>query len=452
MSPKHNVSQQEKSSQPLEDDSTPELQIVNVCSLSSVMNMYLPEEETVENSNVIDESSSSSPHGNKNATDKHDSIIHNITAPTQTDEVATRKSTPVASTSTYSQSVLHPTSSVSTSKSSQNTNEETKTSESVVLKISNLNSRKPVVSSVTTSSAKISLPQEQISGKGRIKVKSFKDLMAKPTDEVLISENVSTLSSVDKTSIGHRKENIPSELKITSSFSINEKDEEKNIKDGEGDHGFHAEKDDLTTNTSEITHKKQEQRNEEEGNKDSKDNIENKTIKTDLECSSANEIETKESIREMKSKNEVSLANFKEEGDESFDKDDCYICMDCQPLKLLNGLGLTRHCINNPTHFQINHLADFNKFDLPLNKLSKSTVEHYFSRLANERKRIEQSNIYASQSSIDSGSSDCWSDSSSVVRRRRKKRLENKRYFESSDTATDDDLSQDKQYHRGRKK
>ena len=87
-----------------------------------------------------------------------------------------------------------------------------------------------------------------------------------------------------------------------------------------------------------------------------------------------------------------------------------------------------------------------------MNKLSKSTVDHYLSRLANERKRIEQSIIYASQSSIDSGSSDCWSDSSSVVRRRRKKRLENKRYFESSDTATDDDLSQDKQYHRGRKK
>ena len=417
------------------------------------MNMYLPQEETVENCNALDKSSSSSPNGNQNVANKHDSIVHNTTILTPIDEAAKTKSVPITSPSTFSQSVHNPTSSVSTSKSSQNTNEEPKTSESVVLKISNLNSKKPVVSAVTTSTSKISLPQEQISGKGRIKVKSFKDLMAKPTHKLSMSENVSTLSSVDKASIDHRQENDPSELKITSSFSINEKDEEKKIKDGEGDHGFHAEKDDLAKNTSEITDNKQERRNEEEVNKDSKDNIENKTVKTDLECSSAEEIESKESIREeMKLKKEESLANFKEEGDESFDKDDCYICMDCQPLKLLNGLGLTRHCINNPTHFQINHLADFNKFDLPLNKLSKSTVDHYFSRLANERKRIEQSIIYASQSSIDSGSSDCWSDSSSVVRRRRKKRLENKRYFESSDTATDDDLSQDKQYHRGRKK
>ena len=39
--------QQEKMSQENEDDSTSEIQITNVCSLSSVLNMYLPHDEKV---------------------------------------------------------------------------------------------------------------------------------------------------------------------------------------------------------------------------------------------------------------------------------------------------------------------------------------------------------------------------------------------------------------------
>ena len=147
------------------------------------------------------------------------------------------------------------------------------------------------------------------------------------------------------------------------------------------------------------------------------------------------------SQKDIKSKREEPFDRFKEEEEKYFDKDDCYVCMDCLPLKLLNGLGLTRHCINNPTHFQINHLADFNKFDVPISKLPKTTVDRYFNRLSNRRKKPIS---FTSQSSIDSSSSDYCSDSSTVQRTRRKRNRATKRYFESSDTATDEDLSQEK--------
>ena len=419
--------------QPNEDDCTSDLQITNVCSLSSVLNCYPITGKGAANSVT--------PYITPNTVDKSKFAPIKKAHQAQSEDKTSKKSVPVTSASTSSASLNDSNPSVSTSKNAQESKEVSKPSEGVKLKITNLKSKSPCVSSLTSSSSRSSLPKESSLTKGRIKVKSFKELMAKPINNLSLSENVTSTSLADKKSNENVTEDNMSELKISNSYSISVQNEKNNseapdkilISGEENDHSNSMEQEKSNNKTEQIT------KGEEEEEKDSHDDKSKATFQDDT---MTEEQEAKEmSQKDIKLKREEPFDRFKEEEEKYFDKDDCYVCMDCQPLKLLNGLGLTRHCINNPTHFQINHLADFNKFDVSISKLPKTTVDRYFNRLSNRRKKPIS---LTSQSSIDSSSSDYCSDSSTVQRSRRKRKLATKRYFESSDTATDDDLSQEK--------
>ena len=448
-------------SQENEDDSTSEIQITNVCSLSSVLNMYLPHDEKVVKALPTrgNKTNSLTSYGTPNTINKNNPLSNKKTLPIQFQEQPSTKYAPVkkhnsVKPASSSSSANPPLSNGSTPKTKPKLNQVPKTSESVVLKITNLNSKTPCVSSVTPSSSKTSIPQEPIPTIGRIKVKSFKDLMAKPADDFTIRENVTSVPVAEKTNNEHVSDNNLSELKISSPFSIHEDNEEKKSRHRNQENMSGDEKDIVVANTPKVTSDNNSaiKNKAEDESIAIKDSFDNKNNKTSSEINNISELLKNElTEHDVKLKKEEPSTTFKEEGDESFDKDDCYVCMDCEPLKLLNGLGLTQHCINNPTHFQINHLADFNKFDIALQKLSKSRLNRSFDCLANDKRPIvERSIIFSSQSSIDSGSSDCLSDNSSLRRKRKRRKLENRRYFESSDTATDDDLTQDRLSNRKR--
>ena len=419
--------------QPNEDDCTSDLQIVSVCSLSSVMNCFPITGEGGANS--------ATPYNRPNIAEKTKFAPGKKALQAQSEDKTSKTSVPVTSISTSSPSLNDPRPSISTSKNALESKKASKPVEGVKLKITNLNSKTPCVSSLTTSSSKTSFPEESSLTKGRIKVKSFKELMAKPANKLSMSENVTSTSLADHKSHENVSEDNMSELKICNSFSISAQNEQNNSEGAEEEHTSGKENDHSVTVEQEKSNNNEERRTigEEEEEKHNRDD---KTKAIFRDDTMTEEKEAKEiSKQDIKVKKEESLDRFKEEEEKYFDKDDCYVCMDCQPLKLLNGLGLTRHCINNPTHFQINHLADFNKFDIPISKLPKTTVDRYFNRLSNRRKKPIS---LTSQSSIDSSSSDYCSDSSTVQRSRRKRKNATKRYFESSDTATDDDLSQEK--------
>ena len=437
-----------RQSQQIEDDCTSDLQIVNVRSLSSVLNMHLPQDETMADTvlNVKDTSNLMDQPANPHIVDKTESVVNNKAFPTLSVDRACKNAIPISSVSTSSISSNTSKPSVSSSKNALNLAEVPKPTEGVKLKITNLKSKNPSVSSITASNSNKSLPKETVQAKGRIKVKSFKELMGKPSDDLSLSENVTSAILAEETNNPQISGNNISELKISSSFSINETNEQENA-EGVVQTLIPCEENDIENKLGQENSYIDQDRaetGEELNDKDNIDTGDSKNIEKLPEGTTAENDQNKESPLKVKVKKEETFENLKEEGETSFDKDDCYICMDCQPLKLLNGLGLTRHCINNPTHFQIHHLADFNKFDLLISKLSKTAIDRYLDRITNERKNKERPIILPSQSSIDSGSSDCWSDSSSVKRRRRKRKIERKRYFESSDTATDDDFSQDK--------
>lgn len=75
----------------------------------------------------------------------------------------------------------------------------------------------------------------------------------------------------------------------------------------------------------------------------------------------------------------------KEEKEFKFDYWDCYLCTDCDPLKMLAGAdGLVNHCREEDDHKDIRPLWTFNQCDVKVNDLKKS---YKFGVLVREKER-----------------------------------------------------------------
>ena len=457
--------QSQKQSQINDDSNKSDIQIVNVCSLSSVLNMYLP--ESVENgsqkqstgnviSNTLTHSNPITSHPNIQNTEKSKSC-KNIQR-NNIKEGPLAKSLP----STTSTSLALENTSLSVHKASNNSDLKSKeipnNSERLVVKITNLKSKSPLVSPVTTTS-KSNASNLGPPPKGRIKVKSVKELMAVAPDELSVnmSENVASSSEAQNAAIGQKShqdctKNI-SELRVGAPYSLNDTNNMSDEETGNANFAINNKLNTKESNNSKENPMKISVQNEEN----------NKTVTTDInratdfQSNNVNlvvpNIHLETMIEDPPNCISQSMEEELETNVEPFDKDDCYICMDCQPLKLLNGLGLTRHCIKNPSHLQINHLADFNKFNIILDKLHGNTLVQYTEKAI---KSIEQHRRHGltRQSSVSSTSSSSENVAGSPFTRRRKRTTENVgNHFESSDTGTDaEDIPLDVLHSKNRKK
>ena len=410
------------------DDSS-DLQITNVCSLSSVLNMYVSPVSTANNlpipaKNVVGTNSitqarpAQAQYKSNTENSKHKNKKTNSLTPTLNSALNSSLSSSLSASN-------------DTMDGNLSNNVVNKPSESVVLKIANLNSSSPYVSSVTTTS-KSNRP-DSIPLKGRLKIKNVKELMAVPpgnlcatTKEAESSLQLSKNSHLNDEAYQVSSQNI-SQLCISDPYSIIEPNIINTNQNKKTKFPIEDTSERLADNEVKRTHLISNNDDE-----DADENCDTTETKVDL-SESTNEIPQNgyNSIR-----TDESMKNKEKSKIEIFDKDDSYVCMGCQPLKLLDGLALTNHCINNPTHLQIKHLADFNKCQIVLHKLNKNTVNTY--RRTNA---IQHHPSLARQSSVSSISSNSENGSgSSYMRRPRKNRnAGNAKYFESSDTGTDGD-------------
>lgn len=465
--------QSQKQSQINDDSDKSDIQIVNVCSLSSVLNMYLP--ENVENgsekqprgnviSNALTHSNPITSHTHVQNTD-NSKACKNIMR-NNIKERSLGKSLP----STAATSLDLENTSLSVHKASNNSDSNSKeipkNSESLVLKITNLKSSRPLVSPVKTNS-KSNASTLGPPPKGRIKVKSVKELMAIAPDELSVnmSENVASSSESQNASMGQKSHQDCtkhiSELRVGAPFSLTDKNDMSNEETGNANFEMNNKintkaNDNSKQNLIKIPAQKEE--NGETGTNDINRATNFQSNNVHLVVPS---IHLDTLIDESPNCISKSMEEKLEPDVEPFDKDDCYICMDCQPLKLLNGLGLTSHCIKNPSHLQINHLADFNKFNIILDKLHGNTLVQYTEKAM---KSIEQHRRHGltRQSSVSSTSSSSENVTGSPFTRRKRSRTirlleattENVgNHFESSDTGTDaEDIPLDAIYSKNRKK
>ena len=435
------------------DEGSSDIQIVNVRSLSSVLNMHLPDKfvSTVHPTtlNITKNSSIQNKANSSNAPQVSEK--QRTTEKNQQTIAVVGSSNSLANTAASTSLVPKDPSLAaidSTSRGTVNSKEE-----GVILKITNLNSSAPYVSSLSTSGKPV-CSDKAPPVKGRIKVKSVRDLMEIPPETTAptssICENIASTSlpthtkHSDMGSLDNEENcNSTSEpLRISASFSLsktstltpngNEKNNEvfsTNMRSGESN-------------------------NEESGYISTTSNSDNGnlTFHKRLPHRPRKDFSSVSELLPGSASNETKIANksntWKRETADHFDREDCYICMDCQPLKLIKGLNLTNHCLDHPTHSQIKHLEDFNKLKVVLDKLRNKDIQsrkYHLNWLTKVRKSSASSN--SSGSEIASGSG------LRLKKSKKKGKYYNIYNFESSDTDTDaEDVSLNRLQSRKRGK
>ena len=435
------------------DEGSSDIQIVNVRSLSSVLNMYLPDKfvSTVHPSTLSITKNNSIQNKTSSSNAPKESEKQRTTDKNQQTIGAVGSSNSFAKTAASTSLVPEDRSLAAIdSKSRGDVNSK---EESVILKIANLNSSAPYVTSLSTSGKPV-CSDKAPPVRGRIKVKSVRDLMEIPPETTVptssICENIASTSSPTHTKHSdmgpldnEENRNITSEpLRISASFSLS-KTSTLTPNGNEKNNGV--------VSNNMISG---ESNNEESGYISTTSNSDNGnlTLHKRFPHSPRKDFSNVSELLPGSTSNETKITNesntLKRETADHFDREDCYICMDCQPLKLIKGLNLTNHCLDHPTHSQIKHLEDFNKLKVVLDKLRNKDIQsrkYHLNWLTLVR--------HSSASSNSSGSENASGSGLYLKKSKKNRKYYNIYNFESSDTGTDaEDVSLNRLQSRKRGK